>query len=210
MLTFYYFYPACALVSHIALEESGLPYDPQWVDLKDPAKSADYKKINPKGAAPALVVDGQLLTESVAILSYIAGLAPKAGVLPTDPLARAQCMALLAWSASTVHINFRRSFRPERFSADPAAFESIRAHGRDAYWKNLEELDQRFQKQEWMMGAVYSAADGYALKFYDWGRMAKQPVEELKALGAFKDRMIARPAVRRVLEREGCPLVSAA
>jgi len=208
LIKFYYWYPACSLVSHIAFEESGLAYDPQKVDLKDPEKAAAYKKINPKGTAPAIVVNGQLLTENVAILSYIAELAPNAGILPADPLERAQCMSLLAWGASTVHINFRRSFRPERFSTDPAAFESIRTPGREAFWKNLEELDARFQKGDWMLGKTYSAADGYALKFYDWARMSKQPVEDLKAFGVFKDRMIARPAVRRVLEREGCPLVA--
>jgi glutathione S-transferase len=210
MLTLYYYYPACSQVTHICLEESGLAYDPQLVDIKDPAKAADYKKINPKGTAPALAVDGQLLTENVAIISYIADLAPDAGILPQDKLERAQCMSLLAWSASTAHINFRRSVRPERFSDDPAGFESIKAHGRLAFWRNLEELDQRFQKQDWMMGKAFSAADGYALKFYDWGRISKQPIDELKALTAFKGRMIARPAVRRVLEREGCPLVAAA
>jgi len=209
LITLYYFYPACSLVSHIALEESGLAYDPQRVDIRDPANAADFKKINPKGTAPALAVDGQLLTENVAIISYIADLAPEAGILPLGKRERAQCISLLAWSASTVHINFRRSYRPERFSDDPAGFEAIKAQGRAAYWKNLEDLDRLFQNQDWMMGDVYSAADGYALKFYDWGRMAKQPVEELKALTAFKDRMIARPAVRRVLEREGCPLIAA-
>jgi glutathione S-transferase len=206
MIKFYYWYPACSLVSHIALEESGLTYDPQRVDVKAPEMLAEYKKINPMGTAPAITVDGHLLTENVAILSYIADLAPNAGILPRDTLERAQCMSLLAWSASTAHINFRRSFRPERFSADPAAFDSIRAHGREAFWKNLEELDASFQSQDWMLGKTYSAADGYALRLYDWGRLSKQPVETLNALAAFKDRIIARPAVRKVLEREGFPL----
>ncbi len=207
MIKFYYWYPACSLVSHIAFEESGIPYDPVPVDSKSPEALAEYKKINPKGTAPAALIEGQLLTENVAIISYIAERAPKADILPTDPLERAQCMSLLGWSASTVHINFRRSFRPERFSDDPAGFEAIKANGRAAFWKNLQEIDQRLQKQEWMLGKTYSAADGYALRFYDWGRRSKQPIEELKALTAFKDRMIARPAVRRVLEREGFPLV---
>ncbi len=177
MIVFYYFYPGCSLVSHIALEESGLVYEPRVVDPKDPAQAAEYKKINPRGTVPAMTIDGELLTENIAILTYLADRVPQAGIIPTGLMERAQCMSLLAWSASTAHINFRRSRRPERFSDDPAAVESIRASGRAAYWPNLEWIDQRLQKQDWMMGKVFSAAaDGYALRLYDWGRIAKYPV----------------------------------
>ena len=211
MLVLYYFYPACSLVAHIALEESGLAFEARPVNLKDPAQVADYKKINPRGTIPAMTIDGQTLTENIAILSYIADQAPEAGIIPADPMERAQCMSLLSWSASTAHINFRRSFRPERFSADPAAFDGIVASGHALYWANLQWLDECLQKQDWMMGKTYTAsADGYALRLYDWGRIGKYPVDELKALTAFKDRIIARPAVRRVLEREGSPLVARA
>ena len=208
MIVLYYFYPACSLVAHIAFEESGLVYEARPVDLKDPAQFAEYKKINPRGTIPAMTVDGQPLTENIAILTYIADLVPEAGIIPTGLMERAQCMSLLSWSVSTAHINFRRSFRPERFSADPAAFDGIIASARPLYWANLQWIDERLQKQEWMLGKTYSAAaDGYALRLYDWGRIAKYPVEELKAFSAFKDRIIARPSVRRVLERERSPLV---
>jgi len=210
MLVLYYFYPACSLAAHIALEESGLPFEARRVDLKDPAQAAEYKKLNAKGTIPALVAEGQLLTENLAIMTYINDLAPKAGLLPTDPMERAQCMSLMAWGASTVHINFRQSFRPERFTTDAAGLDGIRANGRALFWKNLETLNERLQNQDWIMGKNFTVADGYILRFYDWGRIAKYPVEELAALTAFKDRMLARPSVRRVLEREESPLVAAA
>jgi glutathione S-transferase len=209
MIVLYYFYPACSLVAHIALEESGLAFEARAVDLKNPSQLVEYKKINPRGAVPAMTVDNQALTENIAILTYVAERVPQAGIIPTAPMERAQCMSLLSWSASTAHINFRRALRPERFSADPAAHEGIVAAARPLYWANLQWLDERLQKQDWMMGKTYSAAaDGYALRLYDWGRIDKYPVDELKALTAFKDRIIARPTVRRVLEREGSPLVA--
>lgn len=210
MIVLYYFYPACSLVAHIALEESGLPFEARRVDLKDAAPADAYKKINPRGTIPAITADGQMLSENVAIITYIADLVPTAGIIPTEPMERAQCLSLLLWSACTAHINFQQSFRPERFSADPTAFDAIRANGRSAFWKNLEWINGRLQNQDWMMGNTFTAADGYALRFYDWGRIANYPVDELKALSAFKDRMIARPTVRRVLEREGSPLAVAA
>ncbi len=209
MMILYYFYPACSLAAHICLEESGLPFEARVVDLKDPAKEAEYKKINPRGRVPVLIAnDGRVLSENVAIMTYVADLAPQAKLLPSDPEARAQCMSFLLWGASTAHINFRMSFRPYRFSADPATHEAIAAAGRQNFWENLEDIDKRLAGQDWIMGKDFSAADGYALRFYDWGRIAKHPVETLKAFTAHKDRLLARPAVKKVLQREGSPLVA--
>jgi glutathione S-transferase len=207
----YYFYPACSLAAHICLEESGLPFEARAVDLKDPAKEAELRKINPPGRVPALITaDKHVLTENVAIMTYVADLAPNAKLLPSGTERRAQCMSFLLWGASTAHINFRMSIRPYRFSADPATHEGIVASGRKAFWENLQSIDARLTGQEWIMGSDFSAADAYALRFYDWGRITKQPVETLKAFTAHKDRMLERPAVRRVLAREGSPLVAAA
>jgi glutathione S-transferase len=208
MITLYYFHPACSTASHIALEESGLAYEARCVDLKNPEDLAELRKVNPKGTVPAIFVDGCGLSENIAIMTYIAARAPEAGILPADPMERAQCMSLLSWSSSTVHINFRQSARPEKFSADSAAYESIRANGRRAFWENLEIIDARLQSQDWMMGNTFSAPDCYALRFYEWGGITKHPVDQLMAFTKFKDRMIARPAVRRVLEREGSTLLA--
>ena len=210
MLELYYFYPACSLAAHIALEESGLPFIAVRVDLKDPVKNAEYKKINPRATVPLLIHDGVQLLENVAIMSYIDALAPAAKLMPTDPMQRAQCIAFLVWGASTAHINFRMSFRPERYTTDAALHEGIRAVGRPNYWATLQMLNERLANQDWIMGSEFSVADGYALRFYDWGRIAKFPIEELKAFTAHKDRMLARPAVRRVLEREASPLIQLA
>ncbi len=210
MIVLYYFYPACSLAAHICLEESGLEFEARRVDLKDPEQAAAFKKINPKGTIPAITTNGQTLSENVAVMAYVADLAPQAKLIPTEPMARAQCLSFLAWGASTFHINFRMSFRPERFTTEASMHDGIRGVGRANYWKNLETLDERLASQDWIMGKDFTAADGYALRFYDWGRIGKFPVEDLKAFAAFKDRMIARPAVRRVLEREGCPLVAVA
>ena len=210
MIDLYYFYPACSLAAHIALEESGLAFTAHRLNLKDPTAAAAYRKINPQGTVPIIIDGGVLLSENVAIMAYIDALAPKAKLLPADPMARAQCLSFLVWGASTAHINFRMSFRPERFGAPESLHDAMKTLGRENFWKNLQELDVRMQGRTWYMGDDYSAADGYLLRLYDWGRVAKYPIEELKALRAFQDRMIARPAVRRVLAREESPLVASA
>lgn len=207
MLDFYYFYPACSQAAHIALEESGLQYNPILVNLKDPEGAAAYKKINPRATVPSLVHDGVLLLENVAIMSYVDVLAPQAKLMPTDPMQRAQCLSFLVWGASTAHINYRMANRPERYTSDVSLHDGMRAVGRPNYWATLQSLDERLAKQDWIMGKDFTAADGYALRFYGWGRMAKFPMDELKAFTAHMERMLARPAVRRVLEREGSPLI---
>ncbi len=207
-LKLFYRYPACSIVSHIALEEAGLPFEARRVDFQNADDMAEVKKFNPKGAVPTLVADGKGLSENVAICSYIDSLAPQAKLFPADPFTRAQCVSFLAWGASTVHINFRMSFRPERFTSDAAQVEAVRAQGRTNFWKNLETIDEILQKQDWVIGNAFTIADGYALRFWDWGRITKHPVEDLKAFTKHKDRMIARPAVKRVLEREDSPLVA--
>jgi glutathione S-transferase len=207
MLTFYYFHPACSMAAHIVLEESGIAFQPRRVDMENADDVAELRKANPRGTVPALLVDGRGLAENIAIMTYAASLAPQAGLIPEEALARAECMSLLSWSASTVHINFRQSRRPEKFTSDPAAQEAVRANGRRVFWDSLQAIDARLKDRPWMMGDRFTAPDAYALKFYEWGLISKQPVHELGALTAFKDRMVARPAVRRVLEREGGPLL---
>jgi glutathione S-transferase len=207
MLTLYYFNMACSTASHFLLEESGLSYQARHVDMKNDVERDALRQFNPKGTVPTLLTKDGVLTENIAIMTYIADLVPTAHLLPTNSIQRAQCMSFLSWGASTVHINCRQGNRPERFSADPSAFESIRANGRRLFLDNLQAIDARLQDNEWIVGSKFSAADGYALRFYEWGVAFKQPMEGLKAYEAFKDRMLQRPAIRRVLELEGSKLV---
>ncbi len=208
MITLHYFYPGCSMASHIALEESGLDYQAQPVNLSVEGERAALLKLNPKGTVPTLVVDGKVLTENVAILCHIARLAPEAKLAPEDAWDYAQCLSLLAWCSNTAHIAFRQSFRPVRFSADEAAHDGIRALGRELYWKALQTFDDRLSRTPYMLGDAYSIADGYPMVFYNWGMIGGYPVDELRHLTAFKDRMLARPAVHKVLMREGCKLVA--
>jgi glutathione S-transferase len=206
MMTLYYCPPGCSLASHVALEESGLDYTPHAVNVKDPKERMTLVKLNQTGKVPTLVVDGQVLTENVAILNYIATAAPGAKLVPDGSLARAQCISLLGWYASTVHIAFRQSFRPELFSEAEAAHDGIRKSGREGFWRGLQTMDSRLADQPFMMGERFSIADTYILVFYNWAKIGSYPVESLPNLTSCKDRLRQRPAVRKVLEREGLML----
>lgn len=200
MLTFFYAPKSCALASHIILEESGAEYDPKVVDLA--SDRSEYLKINPRGTVPALMIEGTLLTENVAILSYVARRYPDARLIPTDAVQEAMCLSFLSWCSSSIHISFRMNFRPQWFTPEQEARPAIRAVGRNLFIENLQKIDYLLKTRKWLMGDQFTVADGYALVFYSWALIDEVPIRSLRAYGAFKNRMLERPAVRVALERE--------
>ena len=212
MLTLFYSPGACSMASHITLEEAGAQFEAKVISLaKGEQRTPEYLKINPRGKVPALrLYDGSVLTENTAILAYLARRFPDKHLLPTDGAAEARCISMMAWLSNTVHPAFTHIFRPERFSEEPGAVEGIRAMGKKTYWAALQEIDAQVAGKKWMQGDQFTACDPYALVFYGWGKRVELPMNELKHATAWKDRMLERPAVRRILEREQNILVKAA
>ena len=104
--------------------------------------------------------------------------------------------------SNTVHPNFTHIGRPERFATDTAVYDHLKATGRENFHANLKEIDGLLAGKQWFLGDQFSVVDGYALVFYGWGKRIGLPVTELKNYTALKDRLLQRPAVRKVLERE--------
>lgn len=209
-LHFYFTPSTCSLASHIALEESGAPFEAELVKLHRPEAVETYKQVNPRGTVPALTVDGVLLTETVAITTFVARSFPEAKLMPEELGAMAQCISLMSWFSSSVHIQRRQYRAPMRFTPDEAAHPGLRTAGQTLTWANLQRIDGMLRGKTWLMGDQYTVADGYALLFYGWGLVDEQPMSDLKAFTAWKDRMLQRPAVRRALERERHPMLQPA
>lgn len=209
MLKLYYAPGACSTASHIGLEESGATYELQALSFaKSEQRTPEYLKVNPRGRVLALVVDEGTIVENTAILDFVAAkYAPH--LMPTDPVKRARAISLMAWFSNGVHPNFTHIGRPERFATDTAVFDHLKAVGRDNFFANLKEIDGLMAGKTWILGDEFSVVDGYALVFYGWGKRIGLPVGELKNYTAWKDRMLARPAVKRVLEREQSVLLAA-
>jgi len=212
MLTLFYSPGACSMASHIGLEESGTAYELKPIALaKGEQRTPDYLKINPRGRVPALrLEDGSVLTENTAILSYLGLRFPEKGLLPKESTAQARCISMMAWLSNSVHPAFTHIFRPERFSEQEAAYPSIKAAGKKTFWAALQEIDGMVAGKSWMQGDQFTACDPYALVFYGWGARIELPVKELANYTAWKRRMLERPAVRKVLEREQNILLKAA
>ena len=212
MLTLFYSPGACSMASHITLEELGASYEPaQTLIPKGEHQSEAYLKVNPRGKVPALQLDdGQILTENTAILSYLAKKFGNGKMWPSDPVTEARAIATMAWFSNTVHPAFAHFVRPERFTADPAGADKVKEQGKKTFWGCLQEIDKGLAGKEWVLGSQFTVCDPYALVFYGWGLRAELPMTELANYTALKDRLLKRPAVRKILEREQSLLLKAA
>ena len=211
MLTLYFSPGACSMASHIGLEETGAPYEEKPTLLaKQEQKAEAYLKINPRGKVPALSVDGKVITENTAILTYLARRFPQKQLMPADAVEEARCIATMAWFSNIVHPSYQRHTRPERFAEGEAAQAAVKETGRKSFWANCREIDSLLRGKDWIMGDQYTVADAYALVFYGWGVRGGFPMNELSAYTAWKDRMLKRPTVRKILDGEQNVLVKAA
>ena len=199
MLTLYTSTGSCSRASHIALEESGLPYAVHLIDFaKSDQRQPDYLAINPKGRVPALATDQGVLTESPAILAHIAALAPAGLLAPTDPFAFARMQAFNLYLATTIHVAHAHGRRASRWSDDAAAQATMAAkvtqNMRDGF--ALIEADLT---GDWVMGDAYTVADPYLFTFAGWLETDGVDIAEFAKVQAHYERMQARPAVQRAL-----------
>jgi len=200
MLTLYFAPGASSMAAHIVLEESGEKYETQLVDLANGEQRSEfYLKINPQGRVPALRLDdGEHLTENTAILPY---LGKRFGLWPTEPIAEAKALSLIGFFASSVHPAHAHFGRPERYAAAPTAFPALKETGLKSFHGYLRQIDGMLAGRGWFCDQ-YSVLDAYGFIFYAWGVRRELPMNELTNYSAFKDRMLKRPAVRRVAEDE--------
>ena len=185
---------ACSLADHIALHEAGIAFDRVRVDLKThmTEDGRDYRTVNPKGYVPALVFDdGQVLTENVAILSWIADRAPE--LAPDGDMGRYRLLEMLAYLSTELHKAFKPFF-------NPAADADAKAEAAKAIERRLEFLSQRLTG-DYLFGREASVADAYLFVMLTWAE--KNGIPTAPPLPAYFERMKARSAVRLALQHEG-------
>lgn len=204
---------SCAFAALIALEESGLSYEPRRLDLAaGQQRSHEFLAINPRGRVPTLVIDGEPIAENIAVLTTIAHLSPAARLLPFgDPLALGRAYSLMSWFASGIHVTIAQLWRSERFTADPLGQQALRAAAPGRLQEAFDELESRITGA-WLLGSEFSVVDGYAGVFHRWasGRLGMDMARYPKWNG-FMDRLMARPTVHRALAKEGeTPLLEVA
>lgn len=188
-----------SLASHIALEEAGASYQPVRLNFADnEQRKPDYLAINPKGRVPALVTDRGILTETPAILAFVAQAWPTAKLAPLDdPFAFAQIQSFCAYLCSTVHVNHAHKLRGYRWSDDAGAHESMKRkvtqNMTDCAWL----IESQMFKGPWVTGEAYSFADPYLFTVGLWLDGDGVDMAQFPKLMDHRKRMRQRPAVNR-------------
>jgi glutathione S-transferase len=201
MLKLYYAPRTCAIASYIALEEAGAEYEAICVDFKaNQQQSPDYLAINPKGRVPALVTDRGVITETPAILTYVAATHPASGLAPLDdPFAFAEVQAFNSYLCSTVHVGHAHGIRGYRWADDPASLEAMKAKVQQNMTDYFDVIERRMFRGPWVMGGSYSIADAYLFTVAGWLKQDKVDIVQFPRVADHFKRMEARPAVAKVV-----------
>ncbi|WP_284944969.1 glutathione S-transferase family protein [Acidisoma cladoniae] len=201
MLKLYYHAQSCAIASFIALEEVGAVYDGIRVNMgAGDQRQPDYLAINPKGRVPALVTDQGLLTETPAILGYIAQAYPESVLaLPADIFAIAQIQSFNAYLCSTHHVAHSMKNRGSRWANEPACIAEMKHKVPETVTASFDLIQDSLFKGPWVMGDTYSICDPYLYTVEQW--MVGDGVDPARfpALIDHKRRMEERPAVQTLL-----------
>jgi len=200
----YYARGTCALASHIALEEAGAAYEAVPVDFAANAqRSEDYLALNPKGRVPALVTDAGVITETPAILAFIAQTHPQAGLAPLDdPFAFARLQAFNSYLCSTVHPAHAHRMRGYRWADEESSFADMRRKVPQTMADCFALIEAELLAGPWVMGEVYSVADPYLFTIAGWLEGDGVDIGRFPKVAGHYERMGERAAVRKVLAEE--------
>jgi glutathione S-transferase len=200
MLTLYYAPNTCALASHIALEDADADYETQRISFQSgDQRSPDFLKINPKGRVPALVTDHGILTETPAILAYVAQTHPDAKLAPPEPFAFARIQAFNSYLCSTVHVAHAHRPRASRWADDPAAIEAMKAKVPQTMGECFDLIEREMFKGPWVMGADYTICDPYLYTISRWLPGDGVDIANYPKIHEHFRRMSERPAVKVAL-----------
>jgi glutathione S-transferase len=199
MYTLFFSPNACSLASHIALAESGLPYELKRLKFaENEQQSESYLKINPKGRVPALATDRGVITESVAILAFIAQAAPAAKLAPLDdPFLFGKMQAFNAYIASTVHVAYAHFRRYYRWADSQASFDDMMAKAPKNFHDCFQMIEDDLLEGPYVLGETYSVADPYLYLMTSWLPNLKLDRADFPRVSAHYDLMKQRPAVQR-------------
>lgn len=196
----YYSAGACSLSPHIALEEAGLKYEAISAPTKTKVlpDGSDYRKVNPLGYVPYLVLDdGTGFSEGPAIVQYIADQAPAKKLAPPNgTVARYQLQSLLNLIGTEIHKGFGPLF-------NPAMPDEAKQISKAKLLERLQYVDGLLAGKQYLMGDDFTVADGYLFTVTNWAKPLGIDLSGFKNLVAYRERVGARPAVQAAMKAEG-------
>jgi glutathione S-transferase len=207
MLKLYYSPGSCALASHIALQEAGAAYTAERIDFKSSQQtSPEYLAINPKGRVPALVTDRGILTETPAVLVFIAQSFPQAKLAPLeDSFAFAQAQAFNSYLCSTVHVAHAHRVRAYRWANEEASFADMKRKVPETMGACFALIERSMLRGPWVMGDSYTICDPYLFTVAQWLEGDGVDVSAFPKVIDHRKRVAERPAVRQVMADQLAP-----
>jgi glutathione S-transferase len=207
MWKLYYAPGTCALASHIALEEAGAAYEAQRVDFASgEQRKPGYLAINPKGRVPSLATDRGVLTETPAILAFVAQTHPAARLAPVDDAFEfARVQAFNSYLCSTVHVAHAHRRRGARWADDAAAIESMQRKVPETMTACFDLIEHEMLRGPWVLGDAYSVCDPYLFTIAQWLEGDGVDARRFPKVFDHRQRMAERPAVARVLTLHAAP-----
>lgn len=195
----YYAPNTISVATAIALEEAALDYEAIRVDFAAGEQTtAAYRQINPKGRVPTLVVDGGILTETGALLEFIAAKAPEAGLVPDDPLQAARMREVMYYLASTMHVNHAHKMRGNRWADRKSSWADMAAKVAQTMTDSCKYIETNGLRGPFVLGERFSLADPYLYVVCSWLEGDGVDVSAFPKIVAFRDAMEARASVRAV------------
>ncbi|MGV6804654.1 MAG: glutathione S-transferase family protein [Ruegeria sp.] len=183
----------------IALEEAGLEYEPIILDFAAGEQTTPaYKQINSKGRVPALVVDGGILTETGALLEFIAAKAPEARLVPSDPILAARMREVMYYLASTMHVNHAHKMRGHRWADRKSSWKDMKDKVAQTMSASCDYISSNALRGPFVLGESFSLADAYLYVVCSWLEGDGVDVLAYPKIQAFRTAMEARPSVQAV------------
>ncbi len=203
-LKLYWASGACSFVPHALLEIANVPFEPMVVKLhRGEQNSAEYLALNPRGQVPVLVDGDTVITQIVAIVTYINDKYADGQFLPKDALAKAKVLERLLWLNNTVHPTFTHFFMPGKFSAEKANHPEMQAFNAAKFKECLQEIDTLCAKASpWLTGEQIGPLDVYAVTLMRWGGFAGFDPKSWPNLWPHAQKVVQHPGVARAVARE--------
>ena len=206
MLTLYFTAHTCALATHIALEDAGAAFALKKIDFaKNEQRDPAYLAVNPKGRVPALVAPQGVLTETPAMLAFVAQSFPKARLAPLDdPFAFAQAQAFNSYLCSSLHVAHAHRMRGHRWvdPSDTAAIAAMRRGVPKSVGEGFALIEEHLFKGPYVMGAGYTICDPYLFTLAQWMEADGVDPKRFPRVAEHRARMAERPNVRRAIAAE--------
>lgn len=200
-ITLYSAKGSCALAVQIALLEAGTPHSVVSLDFANQQqRSPEYLAVNPKGRVPALVTERGILTETPALLLYVAQRFPEARLAPLDdPFALARMQELHSYLASTVHVSHAHGRRGARWADEASSHADMQRKMPQNMIDGFNVIEQHYLQGPWVLGEAYSVADAYLFTVASWLKSDGVDIALFPKVAAHTQRMLQRPAVQKAL-----------